>query len=168
MALRKHRVCTTASGLDPREAAPLGPGCLLPSQRDPCLQRSCPSRGNATSTSLPDEWLALASEESVSSIQVQMSSPSHPQPEGKEERAVEKGDEGLPGEVGAGTIGTKPALYRGHRQLQGQAGIVFASQDLGLELHQDFPSSLATLARAGLEEQGSASALSPASAEKPS
>ena len=75
---------------------------------------------------------------------------------------------GLPSKVGAGTATTKPSLYRGHTQLQGKAGIVPASQDLGLELHADLLSSLAMLTRAGLEEQGPASALSPASAEKSS
>lgn len=41
-------------------------------------ERARPSRGNATSTSVPDEWPVQASQETVSCIQVQMSPPSHP------------------------------------------------------------------------------------------
>lgn len=52
--------------------------------------RSRPSRGNATSTSVPDEWLALASQETVCSNQVQMPSPSHPHPPGQRGRKRER------------------------------------------------------------------------------
>ena len=41
--LREPRVLTDTSGLDPGEATPFGPGCLLPSQRDPSLQGPVPA-----------------------------------------------------------------------------------------------------------------------------
>lgn len=60
------------------EQGPSGPGWLLPSHEGPLSARACLGRGNATSTSVLDEWLALASQETVGSIQVQTLSHSHP------------------------------------------------------------------------------------------
>lgn len=91
--------------------APLGPGWLLPSHEGPPPARSRPRRGNATSPSVPEEWPALASQETIGSIQVQTVPFPPPGPGRKEEGAQEEGGVGLPSEVGAGTAETKASLY---------------------------------------------------------
>lgn len=68
---------------------PLGLGGFCPPLRDPPSPppaRSCPSRGNASSTPVLNEWLALASQETSRSIQVQTLSPSRPLGQGGRKR----------------------------------------------------------------------------------
>lgn len=126
--LREHTPHTEASEQDPGEVAAFGPVCLLPSHEGPLPVRSCLSRGNATSTSILDEWLAPASQETVGSNWVQ--TPRIPTPGAREEgrRSPRGGGLGLPSKVGAGTAGTMPSLYRAHTQLQGELSFLPASQ----------------------------------------
>lgn len=126
--LREHTPHTEASKQDPGEVTPFGPMCLLPSHEGPLPARSCLSRGNATSTSVLDECLAPASQETVGSNWVQ--TPPIPAPGAREEgrRSPRGGGLGLPSKVGAGTDATMPSLYQAHTQLQGKLGILPASQ----------------------------------------
>lgn len=52
-----------AADRDPKRGLPGGPMWLPSSPEGPLPERSCPSRGNAVSLSISDEWLAQTSQE---------------------------------------------------------------------------------------------------------
>lgn len=129
---------------------PLGLGIsALPEGLQPA--RSHPSRGNATSTSVPDEWLSLASQETVG-LHPGTNALLFPLPRPERKREQEKREvRGLVAKQGRN--GDKALIVQGHTQppRQSRPG-ASASQDWSLELHPGFVSSLATLTRVSVEE----------------
>lgn len=167
--LRAHRPHTGTSEQDPREVAALGLGDFCPPLRTPACK--VPSQqGKRHFPSALDEWLALASQETVGFIQVQTQSPSHPHPPvRKEGRSSRGGGVGLPSEVGEGQLGQGPHCAEATRSSQaGQASACLPGPGTRIPLGLSHPSYLATRIPAGLEERSACSELSPASAERSS
>lgn len=172
--LRAHRPHTGTSEQDPRKVAALGLGDFCPPLRTPACK--VPSQqGKRHFPSALDEWLALASQETVGFIQVQTQSPSHPatpRPHPsvrKEGRSSRGGGVGLPSKVGEGQLEQGPHCTEATRSSQaGQASACLPGPGTRIPLGLSHPSYLATHIPAGLEERGACSDLSPASAERSS